>query len=98
MTTVPVARIVIPAWSASSSASSSSYSVNLSTTERMMRTRSSGSMSAHTPESKDSRAAPIARWASSRPPFGTVAMGSPLEGLITSKVSPEPASTHSPPM
>ena len=98
MTTVLVARIVMPAWSDSSSASSSSCSVNLSTTERMIRTRSSGSISAQTPESKDSRAAAIAVCASSRPPFGTVATTSPLEGLITSKVSPEAASTHSPPM
>jgi hypothetical protein len=98
VTTVLVARIVIPACSDSSSASSSSFSVNLSTTERMIRTRSSGSIVAHTAESKDSRAAAIARSASSRPPLGTVATSSPELGLITSKDSPDAASTHSPPM
>ena len=99
MTTVAVARIVMPACSDSSSASSSSCSVNFSTTERMIRTRSSGSMSAHTPD-VEALASPraIAACASSRPPFGTAATTSPFEGLITSNVSPDEASTHSPPM
>ena len=88
----------MPDWSDSSSASSSSFSVNLSTTDFMIRTRSSGSMSAQTPESNDSRAAAIAACASSRPPFGTVATMSPDDGFSTSKVSPPAASTHSPPM
>jgi hypothetical protein len=88
----------MPACIDSSSASSSSCSVNLSTTERMIRTRSSGSISAQMPESNDSRAAAIAACASSRPPLGTVATSSPLDGLITSNVSPPAASTHSPPM
>ncbi len=72
--------------------------MNLSTTERMIRTRSSGSISAQTPESNDSRAAAIAAWASSRPPLGTVAKTSPEDGFSTSNVSPPVASTHSPPM
>jgi hypothetical protein len=55
-------------------------------------------MSAHTPDSKLSFAAAIALCASSRPPFGTAATTSPFDGLITSNVSPDEASTHSPPM
>ena len=97
-TTVLVARIVIPACIVSIVASSSSSSVNFSTTDSRMRLRSSGSRPVHSPESNASRAAAIARWASSRSPFGTVATTSSVAGLMTSNVSPDAASIHSPPM
>jgi hypothetical protein len=95
---VLVARIVMPACIVSIVASSSSYSENFSTTDSRMRLRSSASIPDHTPESNVSRAAAIARCASSRPAAGTLAKTSSVAGLITSKVSPEAASTHSPPM
>ena len=88
----------MPACIVSSVASSSSSAATRSTTDSMIRLRSSGSMPLHTPESNASRAAAIARCASSRPPLGTVANTSSVAGLITSNVSPEAASTHSPPM
>ena len=43
-------------------------------------------------------AASTARSTSSGPDFGNVPIGSPVAGLVLSKVSPETASTHSPPM
>ena len=88
----------MPACIVSSVASSSSAAATRSTTDSMIRLRSSASMPLHTPESKASRAAAIARCASSRPPLGTVANTSSVAGLITSNVSPDAASTHSPPM
>ena len=88
----------MPACIVSSVASSSSAADTRSTTESMIRLRSSASMPLHTPESKASRAAAIARCASSRPALGTVANTSSVAGFTTSNVSPEAASTHSPPM
>jgi hypothetical protein len=53
---------------------------------------------AHSPLSKLRRAAWIAAWASSRVPLGTLAMTSPVDGLMLGKVSPPDASLHSPSM
>ena len=43
-------------------------------------------------------AAAMARCTSSRPPSGTLAMTSPVDGLVASNVAPEAESTHSPPI
>jgi hypothetical protein len=43
-------------------------------------------------------AATMARYASSRPPSGTLAMTSPVDGLVASNMAPEAESTYSPPI
>ncbi len=76
---------------ASSSAFCSSTSASLcKSSERIFGVASSHSGSAFA-------AAATARSTSSALPFGTSAMTSPVAGLMTSIVSPDAASTHSPP-
>ena len=85
-----VARIVIPACIVSVVARSSSIADKRSITDSRMRFRSSASMPVQLACVESApRAAAIARPASSRPHFGTVANTSSVAGFTTSNVSPD---------
>ena len=67
-----------------------------SATRRSASARSNAVAAAHSGNA--SRAASIARFASSRSPWATGPSDSPVAGLVASAASPLSASTHSPPM
>src|SRR5581483_4814872 len=86
----------LPTFRDSSCASSSAFSSSTSASLWRSSDRSFGVASSHAGSAL--AAASTARSTSSAPHRGTSAIVSPVAGLITSIVSPEAASTHSPPM
>ena len=82
----------------STTANSCAFSARSSASRRIKRARSVPVIVPQGPSSKAARAALTARSTSSSPASGAVAHARPVYGLMLSKVFPESASTHSPPI